>query len=89
VEFGDSDPKDPDPIQILFFRIGSKIRKSRSLKKGIRNNTRNEMKERKKERKKEIDLFFFGSLALDLALALDLRSNFQKQKRGISKVKVN
>jgi hypothetical protein len=38
VEFGDSDPKDPDWIQILF-RIGLKIRKSRFLKSGIRNNT--------------------------------------------------
>jgi hypothetical protein len=36
VEIRDSDPKDPDRIQILFFRIGLKIRKSRSLKSGIR-----------------------------------------------------
>jgi hypothetical protein len=35
LEFGDSDPKDPDQ----FFRIGLKIRKSRSQKTGICNNT--------------------------------------------------
>jgi hypothetical protein len=39
VEFGDSDPKDPDRIQILFSKLVLKIRKSRSLKSGIRNNT--------------------------------------------------